>query len=300
MTTTLHVAHDVAAGALGWLRAHHELGAFEDDATADLNDPDGVYKPLCELALASSLVLREGVAGAAELSAARELLDFSWGQLRGGDLLYERQLRHALLTDPLETYVHFARSGFHHAGLEQVIDRCSAEDSMTEVLPNRRLAVANSHRVVGMRRDDDFPSMLRQTWLGRTPQPWALDWYTAYHMTHAVFHVTDWAGMPEELPTDVVEYLENWLPVWFDVWAEAGQWDLIGELLIVSACLPVPRCDRAEWELFANVQHADGFLPRDAEPVDTDPRQRFRDHQHTAVVATIAGTLAMSRLLGSS
>lgn len=299
MTTVVHIAHDVAAGALGWLHANREQGGFEDDATADLNDPEGAYKPLCELGLASSLVLREGVAGTAEQRAARELADFSWKQLRDGDLLYERQLRYALLTDPLETYVHHARSGLRHPALERTLEQCSAEDSMTEVLPNRRLAVANAHRVLGMRRDDDFPAMLRQTWLGRAPQPWSLDWYTAYYMTHTVFHVTDWAAMPGELPPDVVEYLENWLPVWADVWAEAGQWDLLGELLIVGACLPEPRCDQGEWELFAKAQHPDGLLPRDTETVVDDPRQRFYDHRHTAVVATIAGTLAMSRLLGS-
>ncbi|QQQ76883.1 hypothetical protein IOD16_39060 [Saccharothrix sp. 6-C] len=300
MTTVVHVAHDVAAGALGWLHANHELGAFEDDAAiADLNDPDEAYKPLCELGLASSLVLREGVAGTAEQRAASELLDFSWKQMHEGDLLYERQLRHALLTDPLETYVHYARSGLRHEALEQVLAQCSVADSMTEVLPNRRLAVANAHRVLGVHRDDDLVMMLRQTWLGRTPQPWALDWYTAYYMTHTVFHLTDWGALPGDLPPDVVEYLENWLPAWIDVWAEAEQWDLLGELLIVGACLPEPRCERAEWELFARAQHADGFLPRDSGPVDDDPRKRYHDHQHTAVVATIAGTLTLSRLFGT-
>jgi hypothetical protein len=300
MTTVVHIAHDVTAGALGWLHAHRELGAFEDDATADLNDPNGVYKSLCELALVSSLVLREGVAGTAEQVAARELLEFTWGQLRDGDLLYERQLRHALLTDPLETYVHHARSGFRHEPLEEALREGSAADSLTEVLPNRRLAVANAHRVVGIPRDDDLVAMFRQTWLGRTPQPWALDWYTAYHLTHAVFHFTDWGGLPDDLPPDVVEYLGNWLPVWVDVWAEAGQWDLLGELLIVGACLPEPHCDLAEWQLFARAQHPDGFVPRDTDPVVDDPRKRFHDHQHTAVVAAVAGTVAMSRLLGGS
>ncbi|SES33130.1 hypothetical protein SAMN05216188_1346 [Lentzea xinjiangensis] len=300
MNTVVHTAHNVTARALGWLHANRDLGAFDDDATADLNDPDGVYKPLCELALASSLVLREGVAGTAELRAARELLEFSWRQLRRGDLLYERQLRHVLLTDPLETYAHHARGGLRHEALEQLLAQDSATDSMTEVVPNRRLAVANAHRVVGLPRDDDPQDMLRQTWLGRTPQPWALDWYTAYHMTHAVFHVTDWGALPGELPPDVAEYLRNWLPAWFEVWAEAGQWDLIGELLIVGACLPEPWCEPARWELFAGLQHADGLVPRDTEPVDDEPLRRFHDHQHTAVVAAIAGTLTTSRLLGGS
>ncbi|ALG09834.1 DUF6895 family protein [Kibdelosporangium phytohabitans] len=300
MTATVHLAYDVAAGALAWLHTHRELDVFEDNATVDINDPDNVYKSLGELALAGSMVLREGVAGTAEARAGRELLEFSWEQLRRGDLLYERQLRHALLTDPLELYVPYARSGYRHEELERIIAQGSASDSMIEVAPNRRLAVANAHRVLGVRRDDDLAAMFRQTWLGRTPQPWVLDWFTAYCMTHTVFHLTDWGAMPEQLPPDAAQYLHNWLPVWFEVWAEAGQWDLVGELLIVGACLPEPRCDRVEWELFASVQHPDGLVPRDSEPVVGDPRQRFHDHQHTALVATIAGTLALGRLLGQN
>ncbi|MEU4805807.1 hypothetical protein [Actinosynnema sp. NPDC023587] len=298
MTTVARLAHDVTGGALVWLHANRRFGAFEDETNSDINDPDDVYKPLCELALAASLVLRDGVAGTAELRAARELLEFTWRQLRDGDLLYERQLRHPLLTDPLETYSHHGRSGFRHEVLEEAIALGSAADSMTEVLPNRRLAVANAHRVLDVPRDDDLPAMFRQTWLGRTPQPWVLDWYTAYQMTHSVFHITDWGAIPDGLPADVAEYLETWLPVWFDVWAEAGQWDLIGELLIVSACLPEPRCVEAEWELFAKLQHEDGFMPRDADPISDDERQRYADHQHTSVVAAVAGTVALSRLLG--
>ncbi|MEV0677744.1 hypothetical protein AB0I60_14590 [Actinosynnema sp. NPDC050436] len=298
MTAVARLAHTVTSGALGYLHANRQFGAFEDEVNSDLNDPDGVYKPLCELALAASLVLRDGVTGTAEQQAARELLDFTWGQLRRGDLLYERQLRHPVLTDPLEVYSHHARSGYHHPALARTIDVGAAEDSMTEVLPNRRMAVANAHRVVGVPRDDDFEAMLRQTWLGRTPQPWVVDWYTAYHMTHAAFHITDWGGRPADMPADVAAYLETWLPVWFDVWAEAGQWDLVGELLIVSACLPEPRFVESEWELFAGLQHAEGFVPRDAEPVDDDPRLIYQNHQHTAVVAAIAGTVALSRLLG--
>ncbi|CCH30255.1 hypothetical protein ABZ816_17780 [Actinosynnema sp. NPDC047251] len=298
MTAVARLAHDVTAGALGWLQANRHFGAFEDEVNSNINDPDATYKPLCEVALAASLVLRDGVAGTAELQAAHELLDFSWNQLRRGDLLYERQLRHSVITDPLETYSHHARCGLRHEALEQTVAVTSAVNSMTEVLPNRRLAVANAHRVVGVPRDDDLPAMFRQTWLGQTPAPWAIDWYTAYQMTHAAFHITDWGARPQDVPPDVAEYLENWLPVWFEVWAEAGQWDLLGELLIVGASLPEPRCDPAEWELFAGLQHADGLVPRDSEPVDDDPRERFEANQHTAVVATVAGTVALSRLLG--
>jgi hypothetical protein len=290
-------AHDMTSRALGWLHANRELGAFPADTTADIGDPDGVYKPLGEAALAASLVLREGVAGAAESRTARQLLDFSWKQMRDGDLLYDRQLRHSLLSDPLETYAHYSRGGHRHADLEELLVHAAAVGSMMEQMPNRRLAIANARRIVGIDGDDDWAGMARQTWLGMTPPAWAIDWFTAYSLTHTVFHLTDWAAQPDGLPDDLVDYLTMWLPVWVDIWTEVQQWDLVGELLIVGVCLPEPRYEQAEWQRLAAVQHPDGLMPRDGEPVPDDLDRRFAGHQHTTVVAAVAGTLALSRLL---
>lgn len=296
-------AHQVSAGALAWLHTHRELGALPPDTTADLGDPDSVYKPLGEAALAASLVLRESVAGSAELGTARELMDFCWQQFGNGDMLYERLLRYSLMTDPLETYSPFARSGFRHEPLERLLAHTSSLRSVrsVEVVPNRRLAIANAARVVGLDQGDrafDWPALARATWLGGTPEPWLIDWMTGYSLTHTVFHLTDWGGTPDGLPDDLTAYVRAWLPVWIDIWAEIQQWDLVAELMIVGCCLKEPYCEPADWERFARVQHADGLVPRDGDPVAEDPGQRFADHQHTAVVAAVAGTLAVSRALG--
>lgn len=301
MTSPLtHTAHDMTARAMRWLRANRELGAFPADISGDVGNPDSVYKPLGELALAASLVLREGVAGAAQLDAARELMDFSWGQMRKGDLLYERQLRHPLMTDPLELYGHYVRGGRRHRALEELLEFNASVGSLEEVMPNRRLAVANAHRVVGLSRDDDWEALTRATWLGMTPPPWAINWMTAYAVTHTVFHLTDWGASPRDVPADLADYLTTWLPVWIDIWSEVLQWDLVIELLIVGVCLPVAHCVPAEWERVATAQHADGLMPRDGEPIVGDSLQRFRAHQHTTVVAAVGGTLALSRLLNTS
>jgi hypothetical protein len=292
-----HTVHEMARRALTWLHANRELGAFPAEATADLDDPNSVYKPLGEAALAAALVLRDGVAAAPQMLAARELLEFCWRQMRHGDLLYERQLRHSLLTDPLETYAHFVRCQYRHPRLDELLAHNAAVRSTAEVLPNRRLAVANAHRTVGLDVPDDWPAMIRATWLGETPPPWAIDWMTGYSLTHTVFHLTDWGARPAGLPEDLTTYVSTWLPVWIDVWSEVQQWDLVGELLAVGVCLDVPRCEAAEWEALARVQHADGLMPRDGRPVEEDRVQRFLNQQHTTVVATIAGTLALSRLL---
>lgn len=296
-------AHQVASKALAWLHTHHERGALPEDTTADLGDPDSVYKPLGETALAGTLVLREAAAGTTELRIAHQLLDYCWRQFREGDMLYERLLRHPMLSDPLETYAHFAQAGYRHQPLERLLAHTTALRSVRglEQQPNRRLAVANAARIVGLDqgpRAHDWDTLTRATWLGSTAEPWLIDWMTGYSLTHTVFHLTDWGGNPAGLPTDLTEYVSTWLPVWIDIWAEIEQWDLVAELMIVGCCLDRPYCDATDWELLARVQHADGLLPRDGNPVSDDPDERFRDHQHTAVVAAVAGTLAVSRTLG--
>ncbi|WP_030659502.1 DUF6895 family protein [Streptomyces rimosus] len=295
-------AHDIGSRALTWLHANREHGALSDVPRADLADEAEAYKAVGETALAASLVLRSGVAGTAELGLARELLEFCWGQLDDGSLLYERMLRHPLATDPMETYAHFFRGGYRHPKVERLIAHTVALRSthVVEHIPNRRLAVANAARVVGLDHGpgaSDWAGLTRATWLGATPEPWHIDWLTGYSVTHTAFHLTDWGRLPDGLPTDLAHYLTRWLPVWTDIWAEAGQWDLMAELMIVGTCLPEPWTEDDDWQRLAAVQHADGMVPRDDQPVDGDAAQRFDAHQHPTIVALIAGTLALVRAL---
>lgn len=292
------IASQVATKALRWLHTNQRLGAMPPGTTADLAEPDSVYKPLGESALAASLVLREAVAKPADLHAAEELVDFTWHELGTGDLLYERALRHTLMTDPLEVYAHFVRCGRRHPSLDQLLAHqirlCSVHN--IEALPNRKLAIANAARIIGLDYGHDWNTLSAATWLGARPEPWAIDWMTAYYMTHTVFHLTDWGARPEGLNAEITAYLWTWLPVWIDVWLEIGEWDLVGELLIVGACLEEPYRNSHHWAAFAAVQHPDGLVPRDAEPVEGTPQQIFTAHQHTVMVAIVAGTLATARI----
>jgi hypothetical protein len=298
----LRTAHGVGSRALTWLNDSRQFGSLPEGADIEFTDPDNAYKPLGETALAASLVLREGVAGPEELRAARNLLDFAWERFRAGDFLYERQVRHPMLTDPLETYSHFVRGGHRNRSLDEVAGHLRSLGSVraVEMMPNRRLAVANANRVIDPGYQPDWDALAADTWLGSTPEPWMLDWMTGYNLTHAVFHLTDWGSRPEGLPEPVVDYLRTWLPVWADVWQEVAQWDLLGEMLIVDACLTEPVCEPHSWDLLAAAQHPDGLLPRDGEPVSEDPRRAFKDNEHTAVVAVVAGTVTLARSLGGS
>ncbi|MFH9657050.1 DUF6895 family protein [Streptomyces sp. NPDC017248] len=297
------LAHRVRSRALDWLHTHRRLGALPHGTGlgADL----AAYKAVAEVALAAGLTVRSGTAGSREHAQSRELLDFGWSQMRHGDLLYERLLHHPLTTDPLECYSHFAVAGYRHHGLEDLVAHLAATGvaSALECVPNRRLAIANALRATGHDRGPsrpDWPALTRATWLGATPQPWLIDWETAYAMTHTVFHLTDWGRNPQALGQEPAAYLGQWLPVWTDVWSETCQWDLVGELLIVGNCLPQPYAEVDDWQRLAQVQHPDGLMPRDADGVDDDPATRFADHQHTTVVAVIAATVALARDLETS
>ncbi|QXE33368.1 MULTISPECIES: DUF6895 family protein [Streptomyces] len=297
-------AHRITSRALTWLHSNREHSTLPPGTTAELAEPDSVYKPLGETALAASLVLREAVAGSTELRLARELLDFSWEQLGAGAMLHERLLRYPMMSDPLETYTHFARSGYRHEGLDRLLAHTTSLRSAraVEVMPNRRLAIANAARVGGFDQGDraaDWAALTRATWLGALPEPWLIDWMTAYHMTHTVFHLTDWGRVPADLPVELAAYLTDWLPAWIDIWAEIAEWDLVAELMIVGSSLPDPLCDPADWERLARLQHEDGLMPRDGHPVAGDAGERFAAHHHTTVVAAVAGTLAVSRTLGT-
>ncbi|MFI1335718.1 DUF6895 family protein [Streptomyces sp. NPDC020845] len=300
MSTALAgVAHDIRSRALGWLHTHRQLGALDG---GDITGNTDGYKALAETGLAASLVLRDGTAGSREATLARELLDFSWAQLKEGALLYERLLRHPLATDTIEGYAHFARAGYRHPGLERLIPHHAALGAahVVEHVPNRRLAVANALRLTGHDGGagaPDWQTSARATWLGGTPAPWYIDWMTGYHVTHTVFHLTDWGRWPGGLPGDMAAYLTRWLPVWTDIWTETCQWDLVGELLLVGSCLPAPYAEPDDWRRLAELQHADGLLPRDDQPVDDDAVTRFHDHQHTTIVAAIAASVALARAL---
>ncbi|GAA2295046.1 hypothetical protein GCM10010234_41030 [Streptomyces hawaiiensis] len=287
----------VAGRALRWLHDNRHRGSLPRGTTAELVDPDSVYKPCGESALAAGMVLRVPGASADETRAARELLDFAWTQFGDGALLYERQLRYPMMTDPLEVYAHFAEAGYRHDAFEELAMHLSSLVShrAVEHMPNRRLAVANATRIAGMRPEADWGALLEATWLGQRPEPWLIDWMTAYCMTHTVFHVTNWGRQPHGLPTEVCDYLARWLPVWMEVWAEIQEWDLLGELIIVDACLPEPQCDPQMWQLLADAQHPSGLVPRDGQPLAGDAAAAYRDHHHTTAVAVMAGALAQSR-----
>jgi hypothetical protein len=290
-------AQQVAAAALGWLDAALEHFALPEQVPPAHVDADEKIKPLGELALVASLVIREGAAGHRQAHIAAALAEFAWRQLRDGEVLYELQRANLVATYPVETYAPFVRAGYHHRQLEELLAYLSGlrAAQVVELLPNRALAVVNAQRTVGLPVCADLATLAARTWLGGTPEPWAVDFFTLYAMTHTVFHLTDWGAHPSGLPDHVQVYLCAWLPAWLEVYLEAGQWDLVAELLIVDLCLTEPDFYPHAWECLAGAQHSDGLVPYGPVRVPREVAKAFRNHYHPTLVTAIAGTLAVSR-----
>ncbi|MCZ7414903.1 MULTISPECIES: DUF6895 family protein [unclassified Streptomyces] len=295
------IPHDVGVRALEWLAAHrdHFRFRFTEDDALDL----ARLKPVGELAVIGSALFREGVAGSRQSALARELLDFAWRDvLDGGAALARIQRDEPLSPMPLEVYTPFKELGLRNPEVERraAATRSLASWAALEVQPTRRLGLSVTEERAGHPPSLDVAEATRRTWLGQTPEPWTLSFHLAYDVTHAVFHLTRWGARPEALPPGLAAYLDLWLPAWLEDWAERGHWDLLGELLVVDACLPRPTLDEAAWRSYAAAQDRGGAMPVEGGMPDApDDAALFDQLHHPTLVAAFASVMATSRSLAA-
>lgn len=295
------VPHRVGVGALNWLVTNREHFRVHSEG-ASLREARERLKPVGELAIIGKVLLREGVAGSRQTAQIAGLLDFAWQDvLDGGEVLHHMQRDEPLSPIPMEIYVPFRELGRRHPGVEEhlrVVARTTSWRSL-EAIPHRRLGITRFAARAGLPAYADVEEAARRTWLGRTPEPWTVDYNLAYAVTHAVFHLTDWGQHPAGLPTDLVDYLTLWLPAWLDEWAEERHWDLLGELLVVDACLPAPVLDEEIWQRYADAQSPAGSMPAyGAMPTGTT-EDVFDLVHHPTLVAAFAATMATSHALAA-
>ncbi|MGW1138667.1 DUF6895 family protein [Streptomyces zhihengii] len=299
MTTATRLFHDVGQQAVAWLHTHRDGFRLEPDADPETGFLER-FKPVGELALICKVLFREGVSGSRESAMARALIDHAWREvLDGGRMLVRAQRTEPASPVPFEVYLPFRELGYSQPELEQAVrlNHRLASWAALEVTPVRRLGLSRFEQRFGLEASLDPAEALRRTWLGRRPEPWTVEGHTGYAITHTVFHLTDWGERPEGLPGDLAGYLGDWLPVWLDDWLDLGRWDLLGELLVVDACLPRPALDERIWEGFAAAQLPDGSMPAVGEAPTGDPQDVFDMLYHPTLVAAFASVLATSRSL---
>ncbi|MGH3309207.1 MAG: DUF6895 family protein [Streptomyces sp.] len=300
--TSPQLLHRVGAGALDWLSANREHFRAREDVDTPALEIAERFKPIGELAVIGKVLFREGVAGSQQSAQIRELLDYAWTDLlEGGELLAWMQRREPLSPIPLELYMPFRELGYRHQGVEDGMRAARRLISWTalEMAPNRRLGLARVEARAGLPPSIGVAEAARRTWLGRTPEPWTAEYHITYDVTHTVFHLTDWGENPGGLPADIADYLALWLPVWTDDWAGMEHWDLLGELLVVDACLPRPALDPDIWQRYADAQRPDGAMPVQHTLPDRDPAETFDLAYHPTLVAAFASVMATSRAMSA-
>ncbi|AXK34123.1 hypothetical protein DVA86_17130 [Streptomyces armeniacus] len=301
-TTSPQLLHRVGVGALEWLAANRTYFRARTDADTPGLEIMERFKPLGELAIIGKVLFREGVAGSQQSVLIRDLLDYAWRELlENGELLVWAQRREFLSPVSLELYTPFSELGYRNRQVEENarLARESASWAALEMHPNRRLGMSRVEARAGLPPSVDVAEAARRTWLGRTPEPWTVEYHIAYDITHTVFHLTDWGEHPEALPADIADYLALWLPVWIDDWTDIGHWDLLGELLVVDACLPRPTLDAAAWERYAEAQRPDGAMPVRGPLPTGDPSDVFDVAYHPTLVAAFASVMATSRAMAA-
>jgi hypothetical protein len=297
------LSHRVGDRALSWLDAQRDFFRLtpEDHATGSALIER--LKPIGELAVNMRVLFREGVAGSRQHSRAGALLDFTWRELLdGGNVLAALQHAEPHSPVPLEVYAPFHGLGHRHPGVEAALEAVRSTESWRgmEVPPNRRLGVLNAERQLGLVPGSDMTEALSRTWLGQLPEPWTVQYHIAYDITHTVFHLTNWGEAPERIPPRIADYLSLYLPAWSRDWMELEHWDLLGELLVVDACLPRPALDADVWEAYAAAQSDSGAMPLRGGIPEGTPEEVFDIVHHPTLVAAFASTMATSRSLSAA
>jgi len=297
--TSTRLIHSVGTGAMEWLYAHRDGFRLEEDVDPEVGFLDR-FKPVGELALICSVLFREGVAGSRQAQLARQLLDHAWRDtLDGGHMLVRGQRIEPISPVPFEVYLPFKELGYSQPELERAfrLNHRLEGFATLEVSPVRRLGLSAVQRRFGLPPRPPESDSLPRTWLARTPEPWTVEGHTAYDITHTVFHLTDWGRNPGGLPAPLAGYLATWLPVWLDDWLDLERWDLLGELLVVDACLPRPTLDERAWDGFAAAQQPDGAMPAVRTMPEADRDDLFDLIYHPTLVAAFASVMATSRAL---
>ncbi|MEU1478059.1 DUF6895 family protein [Streptomyces sp. NPDC001668] len=297
--TDTRLIHQVGAGALEWLHAHRDGFRLESDVDPEVGFLER-FKPVGELALICKVLFREGVAGSRQATLARQLIDHAWRDtLDGGRMLVRGQLTEPISPIPFEVYLPFKELGYSCPEAERAFRLNQRLDGYAalEMSPVRRLGLSAFQRRFGLTPPVPEAEVVGATWLGRSPEPWTVEGHIAYDITHTVFHLTDWGENPDGLPAGIAGYLADWLPVWLDDWLDLQRWDLLGELLVVDACLPRPTFDERAWEGFAAAQQPDGAMPAVRTMPQGGPDEVFDVVYHPTLVAAFASVLATSRAL---
>lgn len=264
-----------------------------------------LLKPLGELALTAS-VLRQCADAVPEMAApAERLLRHCWSEFREGEVLAETVRDEPALLVLVAIYVPLREAGLRSQRFERTVRALVRMRGISrlEFPAWRELELALALAALDIDSPWDAEAAYARTWLAGRPEPWLLCTSAAYSVTHTVFYRTAFGAVRSAIPKVDLQYLVTWLPLWFEHYASAGDFDIASEIITLARCIGAT--DLGDWSARLRThQREDGMVPGPAgrggglEPACIDPRRRtFLDNYHTTLVALMAAAMSVRSML---
>lgn len=213
--------------------------------------------------------------------SARPWLDLCWRWFDDGAMLAR-----AITAQPAfaALYASFHRHALRSAEVEHAI--AGALPGAAD--PALRLLLASALAWCGLTAPWDLDALLAQSWLAAAPASAPIPARDAYIATHVVLFLAPVGRLDAQL----LDRIDDALPVWLEQFARAGDLDLVGELIMVAHALG--HCvSRRWWDVLAGAQEDDGLVPFRAawrgRPVPA--RTRFRANYHSTLAALAAASM---------
>nr|WP_143065049.1 hypothetical protein [Nitrosomonas oligotropha] len=235
-------------------------------------------------------------------------MNFSWEQLREGNLLVDVLKERPDLLVMLSLYATFYREGYKNKILEEQISQLVGTPGYYQIdmLAWRRLDL-----LVGLKElniinsiETEIEDAFNRTWLSKCHSPWTITEPAAYGLTHTVFYMTNYGFGASRLPNNVEDYLlENCLP-WTRMYLDEGNFDLAAEMVMTRCCVqsPLRESEQLLCRDFLSARMDDDALPCPPYGAlslmfgENDPdRRHFLLHYHTVLVTCMASAMAINR-----
>jgi hypothetical protein len=200
----------------------------------------------------------------------------------------------------LVPYLVLRATGFRSSAHEHLLRRMQwwGYPAVSETVPYRLLDREFFFWKGGYAREEpNFYQGYRDTTLGQRCSPVHLDLDSAYSVTHTLFYLTDFGSRPLVLPVSEMRYVRGLVNALLVHYGRVGNWDVLGELLMVVPSIGGCNTTVYEWAagVFAGVRRPDGSVPANGEAAtalldaseSTLDELSFRHCYHTTLVALL-------------
>jgi uncharacterized protein DUF6895 len=292
LISTIQSARLIEKRLLGWVKQHQS--EFSLTNASDTEHYLQLLKPLGELVLTCDLLAQ----GKYLLQDAMDLLEWSWRELKDGQVLHDLLLSRPDLIILTSIYSSFHRNGFRRDQTWSLIEYLAKTSFARAVqFPNwRRLDY--EHALEQLRVGKISQRSLSSAWSAQWPEPWLIEHDSAYALTHEIFYITDFGRKPTRLKPKASSFVLLWLPTWIEIFLRQDNWDLVSELLMVGACLPKFNHSNDTFGRMAKVIKKNGYLPGPdtggqnlKRKGNSRKRSAFLKNYHTTLVGIMAADI---------